>query len=74
MSLFKSLLQIILSILFRASNHQILYKSGSTELSFKAIQSFKNERLIIFYTGFPFVVWTEEMSSPEIRVQPPLCF
>lgn len=25
-------------------------------------------------SGFPFVVWTEEMSEPEIRVRPPLCF
>ena len=38
------------------------------------VNSFKDERLITFYTGFPFVAWAEEMSPPEIRVQRPLCF
>ena len=38
------------------------------------VASFKDERHNTLYTGFPFVVWTEEMSEPEIRAQPPLCF
>ena len=29
---------MIFSILFRASNHQIVYKSSATEFSFKAFQ------------------------------------
>lgn len=34
---------------------------------------FKDERHNSLYQGFPFVVWTEGMSAPEIRVQPPVC-
>lgn len=36
------------------------------------VTSFKDERHDTSFTGFPFVVWTEEMSAPEIRVQPPV--
>lgn len=38
------------------------------------VTSFEDERHNTLYTGFPFVVWTEEMSEPEITVRPPLCF
>ncbi|CAH3150190.1 unnamed protein product [Pocillopora meandrina] len=38
------------------------------------VTSCKDERHNTLYTGFPFVVWTEEMGEPEIRVRPPLCF
>ncbi|CAH3024666.1 unnamed protein product [Porites evermanni] len=34
---------------------------------------FEDKRLNTKYSGFPFVVWTEQMTSPEIRVQPPVC-
>ncbi|KAJ7389476.1 hypothetical protein OS493_031446 [Desmophyllum pertusum] len=34
---------------------------------------FEDERQNTSFAGFPFVVWTEEMSTPEIRVQPPVC-
>lgn len=34
---------------------------------------FEDQRLNTKYSGFPFVVWTEQMNRPEIRVQPPVC-
>ena len=34
---------------------------------------FEDKRLNTKYSGFPFVVWTEQMTTPEIRVQPPVC-
>jgi len=34
---------------------------------------FEDQKLNTSYSGFPFVVWTEEMTAPEIRVQPPVC-
>lgn len=37
------------------------------------IPFFQDERLNTKYSGFPFVVWTEQMDTPEIRVQPPVC-
>lgn len=35
---------------------------------------FEDQRQNTTYSGFPYVVWTEEMTAPEIRVQPPVCF
>lgn len=32
----------------------------------------EDHRLNTSYSGFPYVVWTEEMTVPEIRVQPPV--
>ena len=33
---------------------------------------FEDRRLNTSYSGFPYAVWTEEMTVPEIRVQPPV--
>jgi len=38
------------------------------------IPFFEDQKLKTSYSGFPFVVWTEEMTAPEIRVQPPVCW
>lgn len=32
----------------------------------------EDHRLNTSYSGFPYVIWTEEMTVPEIRVQPPV--
>jgi len=37
------------------------------------VSFFEDERQGTKYSGFPFVIWTEQMSKPEIRVQPPVC-
>ncbi|KAL9965284.1 hypothetical protein ACROYT_G029059 [Oculina patagonica] len=34
---------------------------------------FEDKRQNTSYCGFPFVVWTEDMSTPQIRLQPPVC-
>lgn len=36
------------------------------------IPFFEDHRLNTSYSGFPYVIWTEEMTVPEIRVQPPV--
>lgn len=34
------------------------------------VRLFEDKRLKTKFAGFPFVVWTEQMNCPEIRVQP----
>ena len=34
---------------------------------------FEDQKQKTTYSGFPYVVWTDEMKVPEIRVQPPVC-
>ena len=36
------------------------------------VPGFEDRRLNISYSGFPYAIWTEEMTVPEIRVQPPV--